>query len=121
LTRYGGMKPVDVPPPNLPLPGTVTAPQQPPNRTNLPNLPMAKTDTPANNAPAQTPTKNTAAGASAARQQVLSQLDAIQSSYPKEYADIKAGMAKNNNQPNVVADPSKASGWAVVGASGTHY
>lgn len=115
LQNEGGLVPVDRPPPNAPLPNTTTAPNQPPNRTNLP---MAKTDTPANNPPRA---QNTAAGAAAARQQVLAQLDAIQASHPQVYADIKAGMAKNNNVPNVVADPSKPGGFAVVGASGQHY
>jgi hypothetical protein len=115
LQNEGGLVPIDRPPPNAPLPNTTTAPNQPPNRTNLP---VAKTDTPANNPPRA---QNTAAGAAAARQQVLSQLDAIQNSHPQVYADIKAGMTKNNGVPNIVADPSKAGGFAVVGATGTHY
>jgi hypothetical protein len=116
--RSHGMVPTDAPPPNQPLPGTATAPQSPPPRTNLPNLPMAKTDTPANNAPT-TPTKNTAAGAAAARQVVLANLDKLQATHPDIYTDVKAGMAKNGGAPMMA--PDGKGGWLVVGASGKTY
>lgn len=110
-----------------PAPANAALPPPPP-------LTMAQPDTPAtppvgqtNLPPAQTSRPNTTntmptneqAGAAAARQTVLANIDRIQTTHPDVYNDIKAGMAKNGGVPQVQQDASGK--WHAVGASGNPY
>jgi hypothetical protein len=126
IIEHGGQV-VDQTTPNTPTPPVTPPPNTGGTATSLPQNPNKNvssnkdTSAPATRGTTPAPT-NTAAGAEAARQAVLANQHMLDSVFGKPAADnIRRGMAANGGAPNVVADSTKKSGWAIVGADGQKY
>ena len=98
-----GVLPADAPPPNAPLPSGSVAP--PPPVTGLQPRQGGKSGSDQSTVP-----NNAQAGADAARQAVLANIDKLKTINRPAYDDILAGMAKNNGKPDVVMQNGKPVG-----------